>query len=156
MDSKNSVQSVKVQYPVSIRIRRSWFFRIALKPLLGLLVVLLLGLLIKVTIDWRKDLAANQCNGREDSLIYERAGSVMNPSAVEALGSVVHDMEGMSQFTADPTCLYVASVYYLNIGRFERAREYYDLLRDVSSKKQIIQVGPDQVKTIEQLDFEIT
>lgn len=99
---------------------------------------------------------SNQCNGREDSQIYKRAGSVMNPSAVDALGKVVRDMESMQRFSSDPTCLYVASIYSLNVGRLERAREYYRLLREVSSKKQIIPVGPEQIKTMEQLDFEIT
>jgi hypothetical protein len=99
----------------------------------------------------------NQCNGRANSPLYTRAAKVMNPGAKIALGGVVADMKDMKNFKHDPTCLYVATVYSLRVDDARSARQYYNNLSKVydAKKPNILQLGPEPTKSLEQLNFEI-
>jgi hypothetical protein len=99
-----------------------------------------------------------QCNGRANSPIYGRAAKVMNPGATAALGQVVNDMKDMKNYRHDPTCLYVATVYSLQANNPQAARESYDLLAKVydTKKPNVLSLGPEQLKSLPQLSFEVT
>lgn len=128
------------------------------KVLIGVIVLCIIAASAGAGFLYVKDQrsATNQCNGNEDSQIYKRAGQVMNPLANNELGEVVDDMQNMKRFKSDPTCLYVATVYNLEAGKIESSRKHYELLKGLGSKKDVIQIGPEQIKSLDQLNFEIT
>lgn len=103
---------------------------------------------------WDSD--ANQCNGRQDSQIYHQVSNVLNPGAIESLGVIVERIEKMNNFKSDPTCLYVSIIYDLSTGNADKSRKHYKILKGFPDDRKIIQLGPDPIKSLEQLDFEIT
>ena len=100
----------------------------------------------------------NQCNGRDDSPIYKEAATVNTPSSQVALGKVVRKMKDMKNFESDSSCLYFATTYYLSADDISNASKYFKMLDKAyaNNKKYVSNMGPQDIKSIDQLKFEIS
>lgn len=146
-------KSPKTIHPEGIRKKRNYklFAKVA--------VIVLAAASVYGYFTYNKWLAApdNQCNGREDSQIYKDASKVMNPEARQKLTAVVGRIKDMKRYDKDPSCLYVLTVYYIGQSEAEGARSSYEKLAIAYNKKKnyVSNLGPDKIKSIEQLEFEV-
>lgn len=106
------------------------------KKLYKILIILILLLLFVAGLTYYKNTqTSSSCNGKNDNPIYINAAKVINPQASAKLKVVVDQISTSSGSNKDPNCMYIATVYYLNIGDSNNARLYFDKFNKVYDSK---------------------
>lgn len=106
-------------------------------------------------------LAFSQCNGRDDSPIYDRAAQAIDQKVPNRLAEVADEIKGERGYQKDASCLAVLVMSGLRAESSIEARTYFSKLDELPASKDTIvtplrRVGLKDVDTVESklVDFE--
>jgi type VI protein secretion system component VasK len=69
------------------------------------------------------------CGSKYQGNLLQEAGDNLQPQSVEKLKPYVDKILGLNNYEKDPNCLYVVTLYYINISDSDQADRYNKLLQ---------------------------
>jgi len=99
------------------------------------ILAITVGLLV-IFIRKKPSKTVDVCGSKYQGNLLQEAGDNLQPQSVEKLKPYVDKILGLNNYEKDPNCLYVVTLYYINISDSENSLKYYKLLSPIYPKDQ--------------------
>lgn len=97
-------------------------------------------------------------SGCSDELIYEASNLIINRNDqgyLDMFEKTVQKIEQTTSFDKDINCLYPLVYYYTEISDYDKSKQYFDKLEDLSKQGQVISGNFQPPLTVEQLKMRV-